>query len=168
MFPSNPRNKESWSDGESTTMSLGLRGSNGFWLRVGYTQAKSYLYLNDLLGFYWDVPTQDQFQLITLEITRRVIQGKGYDLSLGLGLAHRRIRVQSVSYSFDVVGSQINISSIPEFSSYSISDLGLALSIENGYMVNQTLYLGLNISTYLIFYGGLEGVNISPTVRVYF
>lgn len=142
--------------------------NTGFVFSTTLHFAETRSYYNDILGLFWDKSKRDRYVLLECSFARDVLKSKKHALMPVLGIVFRRYYTNNESYTFDVQGDEVVLTSTPTFSDCVVDDLGLSLGLDWRYYVNKRFYAGVSIKSNLMFDIGIETISIVPTTGIRF
>ena len=154
-------------------------GSN-IWVRFGYNLPTGYIisgyysmavtsyHMNDPLGLYWNELQTDRYMIANVMFSWELGKKKNRFLP-GAGILYRKYSQQDITYSitpvFDSENKLIDVQmGLPYPSNIEMNDLGLVLGLDYKHVIKNKMFIGLSISTNMIFDIGFETISLSPFI----
>jgi len=141
--------------------------NTGFILSINLYMAKVNSYYNDPLGLFWDDHKIDYYFVSEVSISKDLLKNENFSLMPNIGLFHRRLYLDRISYLFEVQNNEIFISNI-EPQKVIMNDLGLSFGVDFRYNFKNRFFAGVSLRSNLVFDIGIETINISPIWGVRF
>jgi len=145
----NPEYKPKVVNGIGYFSSISYQFNTGYTAHLGYDNGLLVQHYNDPLSLFWDKTYRISYQVYYFSFSRQ-IKIKRFYSSPEIGIAHRLWSDDKLNYEYYVTEENKIGLEWPSMVNRKLSDLGLKIAIDNGWQLNQSISLGIRISSELI------------------
>jgi hypothetical protein len=145
----NPEYKPKVVSGIGYFSSIGYQFNTGYTAHLGYDNGMLEQHYNDPLGLFWDKTYRISYQVFYFSFSRQFTIKRFYS-SPEIGISYRSWSDDKLNYGYYTTEDNKIGLEWPSIVNRKLNDLGLKVAIDNGWQINQSISLGIRISSEII------------------